>query len=165
VLYMSGYSEDVIGSRGVLDPGLAFLAKPFTEQDLLVKVRAVLEAPRARGRILVADDDEAIRKLFGSILSAAGYEVVQAEDGAQALKLIGDRPFDVLITDLVMPNREGLEIIRAIRKGRSRLKIIAVSGALGGSFLGVAAALGADLALAKPVGPAELVAAVERLLA
>jgi DNA-binding response OmpR family regulator len=158
---MSGYPSEVIARHGMFDPGIGLIAKPFSSGDLSAKVRSALGPPRSRGRVLIADDDDGIRTLYGRILARAGYEVVEAADGNQALDSIRKGMFDVLITDLVMPNREGLETIRVIRKGHSKLKIIAVSGAIGGGYLKVASKLGADAALTKPVSPEDLLAAVE----
>ena len=164
VLYMSGYPNEVLAKRGIMEPGIDWIAKPFGPDELSTRVRAALGPLRARGRVLIADDDEAVRTLFASILSGVGYEVAQARDGEQALKMIGQQKFDVLVTDLVMPNQEGLETIRAIRKGKSALKIIAVTGAFSGGFLKVAELFGADATLMKPVSPEELLAAIEKSL-
>jgi CheY-like chemotaxis protein len=90
--------------------------------------------------------------------------VVVARDGGEALKKIRERRFDLMLTDLVMPEREGLETIRTLRKERPDLKIVAVSGAFGGTFLDVAQLLGADATLLKPVSPDQLLAAVREAL-
>ena len=70
-----------------------------------------------------------------------------------------------MITDLVMPESEGIETIQAIRKSHADVKIIAVSGAFGGGYLAVAAMLGADATLTKPVSPEQLLEAVRQALA
>jgi DNA-binding response OmpR family regulator len=116
-------------------------------------------------RILLADDDVGIRTLFNSILTSAGFAVIEAADGDEALKLMDQHEFDLALIDLVMPNREGLETIRMARDKHPRLKILAISGAFGGSFLKVAAKMGADSTLTKPVDPEELVSTVTELLA
>ncbi|MFI5336536.1 MAG: PAS domain S-box protein [Opitutales bacterium] len=164
VLYLSGYTGDALVRRSMVESAAACLVKPFTAEALAGKVREVLGEPRAQGRILVADDDEGIRKLFHTALAAEGYEVELARDGDQVLKMLARHPFDLVITDLVMPNREGLETIMAVRKSDARLKIIAVSGAFGGAFLETAGLLGAEAAVAKPVSPEQLIALVRKLL-
>ena len=73
--------------------------------------------------------------------------MVLARDGAEALEKARGQQFDLLLTDLVMPEREGLEIIRILRKERPDLKVVAVSGAFGGAFLKAAQLLGADATL------------------
>jgi CheY-like chemotaxis protein len=119
-------------------------------------------------RILLIDDDEAVRRTCGEILRRAGYEVHCAEDGISGLGLFEHHSFDLLITDLLMPERDGLETIMALRRGGRPLKILVISGCdrlIGGEFLTVAQHLGADLTLAKPFTRTELLTAVTSLLA
>jgi DNA-binding response OmpR family regulator len=115
-------------------------------------------------RILVVDDDEMIRDLFGRVLANAQYEVRVASNGKQAMVLAEQLRPDLVITDLVMPEQEGMETIRAFRRSYPNLKIIAISGAFDGNFLGVAKVLGAQIALLKPVSPKELLGAVHQVL-
>lgn len=115
-------------------------------------------------KILVVDDEEAVRKLFRLILVGEGFEVTLAADGAIAMRAAKTQVFDVVITDLVMPEREGIETIQALRDNHPEVKIIAISGAFGGSFLTVAQRMGANATLLKPVSPAQLVATVRSLL-
>ena len=164
VLYMSGYTDNVIVHNGVLDQNAEYLQKPFTPKGLAAKVRAVLGAPGPAASVLVVDDEQAVRQLLAGILEGAGYSTAQAENGKRAQKMLQAQPFDLMIIDLVMPEQEGLETIREVRLAHPGLKILAVSGAFGGDFLRVARSLGAHAALQKPVAPATLVAAVERLL-
>jgi CheY-like chemotaxis protein len=114
--------------------------------------------------ILVVDDDAAVRSLFHKILARAGYRVMEAADGAQALAAVRKGGVDLVITDLVMPEKEGIETIVEIRKSHPQVKIAAVSGAFGGRYLEIAAMLGAEAALAKPVSEETLVETVRRLL-
>jgi len=114
--------------------------------------------------ILLVDDDARIRNVLSRGLSKAGYQVVEAADGNEALKLFDQRPADLVITDLVMPEKEGIELITALRKRRTGLRIIAISG--GGrnspeSYLGIAKVLGAFQTLAKPIHHQDLLAAVD----
>ena len=103
--------------------------------------------------ILVVEDDAALRQLFERMLVRDGHEVTMAADGAKALKLIETALFDVVITDLIMPEMEGLSLLRELRAKKSPLKIIAMSGGGRGSatdYLEMAKMLGAAATLPKP---------------
>ena len=165
VLYMSGYATDVIFRRALLDSAATCLAKPFTPDALAAKVREVLGPPKPCASILVVDDEPGVRGFFQQVLEGAGYQVAVARDGAEALYIVRERSFDLLLTDLVMPEHEGLEIIAILRKERPGLKVVAVSGAFGGAFLKAAELLGAQATLLKPVPPDRLLAAVQQALA
>jgi CheY-like chemotaxis protein len=117
-----------------------------------------------KATILVVDDDEGVRGVFEDVLTDAGYAVIVAEHGTQALKLLRTHRVDAVVTDLVMPEREGIELITILRKEHPDLRIIAVSGAFGGRFLPIAGSLGADITLPKPVSSLQLTAAVRGLL-
>ena len=116
-------------------------------------------------RILVIDDDDAVRGLLRNILSSAGYIVLEAGDGKAGLAQLDGAPIDLVVTDLVMPEQEGLEILRKLHAQRPGLPVIAVSGAFDGSFLRVARCFGAVDALAKPVDSDALLRAVQLALA
>ncbi|HLZ74191.1 response regulator [Phenylobacterium sp.] len=118
--------------------------------------------------ILVVDDEQMLRTTLRAILQRAGHEVAEAEDGAKAMELFRVNTPDLVITDIIMPNREGVETIGEMRAAAPDLPIIAMSG--GGSrggelFLSLAARLGATQTLAKPIRQAELLAAVDACLA
>src|SRR5947207_3510654 len=103
-------------------------------------------------RILVVDDDIPFRKMLRLTLSRFGHAVGEARDGDEALKTIREAPVDLVMTDLIMPGREGIETIEALRHEFPALKIIAMSG--GGrmtahQYLSIARAMGADRTLAK----------------
>jgi len=115
--------------------------------------------------ILVADDEEGVRKFLVTVLANAGYEVVEAANGREAVEAIRSRRVDLLITDLVMPEQEGIETILALRKSSASLKIVAISGAFEGRYLNAAASLGADATILKPVSPHDLLSTVREVLA
>jgi CheY-like chemotaxis protein len=119
--------------------------------------------------ILVIDDDPSVRYTVGRILSGQGITTVFAENGKQGLELIGTAAPSLIITDIVMPEKEGLETIMEIRKRNPKLRIIAISGGgrVGASetFLKTARALGANDVLTKPFEPEQLRAVVSRQLA
>ena len=118
-------------------------------------------------RVLVIDDDEETRTLVKHILVGAGHEVEEALDGAEGLRLFGQRPPDLVLTDINMPGLDGHEVITAIRVLHAEVPIIAVSG--GGAIaqdelLLKASALGAGEIIMKPFELRQLVSAVERAL-
>lgn len=119
-------------------------------------------------RILVIDDEAPVRRILRQMLERAGYEVVEAPDGAKGLRLYHQDPVDLIITDILMPEKEGIETIMALCKTAPRVKIIAISG--GGrmnkkDLLSTAKALGAARTLAKPFTREEVLAAVQETLA
>lgn len=118
--------------------------------------------------ILVIDDAATVRQLMRRILADAMHSVIEAQDGEVGLALFEKHRPAIVITDLVMPNREGIETIQQIRRLSPAAKIIAMSTsgtATGEFYLGAARKLGADAVLAKPFEPAQLLESVDRLLA
>jgi hypothetical protein len=164
VLFMSGYTDDVILHNGMLEQGVPFIQKPFSPEALAGKVRAVLGPPSPRARILVADDETTVRGFLREVLTEDGYEVVEAADGKEAIDQARAGVVDLVITDLVMPEQEGLETIQALRKDVPGARIIAISGAFRGQFLKAAQLLGANAVLSKPINPELLLATVAEVL-
>ncbi len=118
--------------------------------------------------ILVVDDDTQVLDVMSEMLRLEGHQVSVAENGRQAVDRMRDDHFDLVITDLIMPEKEGLETIADIRKLQTDLPIIAISG--GGrvgptDYLETARFIGADATLAKPFGRQELISTVTHLLA
>lgn len=118
-------------------------------------------------RILVIDDDEILNGMIVQMLTEAGYEAEGARDGNRGLKLLESKPFDLIITDIVMPEKGGLEAILAIRRTNKTIPIIAISG--GGKispeqYLLLAQSFGADFAFQKPFSNESLLAAVRKCL-
>lgn len=119
-------------------------------------------------KILVIDDDEQMRVLLRQVMEWAGHEVVEAADGREGTRLQRQHRADLVITDLIMPEQEGLETITALRRDYPGLKIIAISG--GGrigpeAYLPAARELGADRVFSKPFDVQELAETVRELLA
>ncbi len=117
--------------------------------------------------ILVADDDDQVRMLLKRVLVKAGYEVSEARNGNEAVRLFKQRPAALLITDLIMPDKEGIETIQEFRRNQTPVKIIAMSG--GGRldqnmYLSMAKKIGADRVLSKPFMPQELLKVVQELI-
>jgi DNA-binding response OmpR family regulator len=119
-------------------------------------------------RILIIDDDEQIRLILQQMMEWAGYEVMAAENGRVAMTMQRKTPADLVITDLIMPDQEGLETISLLKKEFNDTKIIAISG--GGrigpeAYLPAALELGADRVFAKPFEIESVLGAVKELLA
>ena len=109
--------------------------------------------------VVLVDDDELVRATVKQFLERDGHQVRVALNGNQALHLIDDREPDLVITDIIMPEREGIETLLELKKTRPELKIVVMSG--GGRIgrvdhLKVAASLGADATLVKPFTAAQL---------
>jgi two-component system chemotaxis response regulator CheY len=118
-------------------------------------------------RILVIDDDEITRCLIEELLLCAGHQVLVAANGVSGMRLLSKEQPDLVITDILMPDQDGLGLIMAVRRERPAAKIIAISGggALGSlDLLMSARRLGADDTLTKPVMPDELLESVNRFL-
>jgi len=116
-------------------------------------------------KILVIDDDYSVRYTLARILRGNGYEVVTAADGEQGMSVFRSDPPDLVITDIIMPNQEGIETIRHMRRERPDARIIAISG--GGRFgnldvLEIARKFGADEVMHKPFDAAELLSRVRK---
>lgn len=118
-------------------------------------------------RILVIEDDDSVRKLIRRILEGAGYTVLEAPDGVQGVQVYREQHPDLVLTDIFMPGKEGLETILELGLLDPEVRIIAVSG--GGNMgilnpLPMAAKLGALRTLSKPFSGKELVDLVEEIL-
>jgi len=119
--------------------------------------------------VLLIEDDEIDRTTIAIVLRRAGISVFPAVDGRDGLRQYGERKPDLVITDIVMPNVEGIEVILSLRETDQEIPILAISD--GGSkgdvtlLLGMASKLGATETLAKPFEPSDLLAAVDRCCA
>ena len=118
--------------------------------------------------ILVIDDEAPMRRFVAMSLEKQGHAVSEAADGAEALRILAERRIDLVITDLLMPETDGIETILELRRLYPAIKIIAISGGgdyqSGKGFLRAAESLGADRTLTKPFEFRELLPAVEALL-
>ena len=118
-------------------------------------------------RILVIDDDAPIRIVLQQTLERAGYEVINAPDGDVGMKLQSEEPADLVITDILMPEKEGIETIMELHRDFPGVKIIAISG--GGriesdTYLSLAKKMGVQRTLNKPFERKELLEAVRELI-
>lgn len=114
-------------------------------------------------RILVIDDDKLVRETIVDTLVDDGHAVESAENGIVGLRTFRSAPFDLIVTDLYMPEKEGMEMIIEIRRDFPAVKILAISGGETGQ-LAVAKLLGADKTLRKPFDLEDLTNAVKTLL-
>jgi len=118
-------------------------------------------------RVLVIDDDPHVRDLVEDALCQAGHTVALTRDGREGLRALHEGEFDLVITDIFMPDMEGIELIRWLRKEGLTVPVVAMSG--GGiiaaeGILDMAQQLGACVTLEKPFGPADLAAVVAEAL-
>jgi CheY-like chemotaxis protein len=117
--------------------------------------------------ILVVDDDDAVRRVVLRCLEQGGFRVTEARNGIDALRIVEEKRFDLVITDVVMPDMEGLQLVRALRKLSDPPRIIVMSGggrASPGDYLGFASMFGANATLAKPFLPLTMLALVREVL-
>ena len=151
VLYTSGYTQNAIVHGGRLDPGVELLSKPYSRQQLAFKLRHVLgndavEATRrdeeiaqpkldtgavwepARLRVLVVEDDASLRGAVCELLMIIGITPQQAASGTQALEALKAGAFDVLFTDVVMPDMSGVELAQRAFVLQPELRVVFASG-------------------------------------
>jgi len=118
-------------------------------------------------KILLVDDDDMFRDMLSKTLTKMGHVVVEAHDGKEAHKIFAEAPADLVITDIVMPEKDGIQTIIELRHRYPGLQIVAMSG--GGrmsptNYLKSAKMLGAQRVLAKPFSNQELAAVLNELL-
>lgn len=111
-------------------------------------------------KVLVVDDEELVRLTLRQMLESEGHDVLEARNGREAVAIQNRTPADIVLTDIIMPEQEGIETIIQLRRQDPNLRIVAISG--GGrmknlDFLRVAANVGADATLTKPFTTDELV--------
>lgn len=120
-----------------------------------------------KARILIIDDEPALRDLFKALLEMHGHTVSIAQHGREAMAILGEHSFDIVMTDVLMPEQDGIETIVQIRGRWPGLRVLAMSG--GGHldanyYLRVARSLGATSLLQKPFSADELLHAIRGLL-
>lgn len=118
--------------------------------------------------LLLVDDNVQLRELLAEALADAGHQVTQAGDGRTAIRLLRARSFAAVVSDMIMPEADGAEVMAAMRGRQPRPRLVIISG--GGSiepmrYLQMARVLGADEVLQKPFPPSRLIELLARLLA
>ncbi len=178
VLFMSGETpKDALASK-LVRGHTGFVPKPIHE-DTLTQVLAtlfepspdrsadgVMATPTSPRHILLVEDDPELRTFLAHVLEEARYRVTLAANGQDAIKLIRLRPVDLLLTDLIMPDMDGIELIRQLRAISSRTAIVAMSG--GGEvsadlYLDLASQLGAMEVIKKPFSTDDLLSTLRRI--
>ncbi len=114
--------------------------------------------------ILLVEDDPRNRRALAQILQAEAYEVTEAENGIEALEMLREKPFDLVVTDLVLPKLHGFDLVQQIRARWPKMPIIVISGYMS-EEAGKIVLEGFAEFIQKPVEPAVLIAAIRRLLA
>jgi len=117
-------------------------------------------------KVLIIDDDAGMRRTAGRMLRRGGHEVIEAEDGVEGLRVFRTESPDIVVSDIVMPKKEGIETILELRRENPALLILAISGNLTGStnYLHFAERLGANGTLAKPFRAADLLREIDNLM-
>ncbi len=125
-----------------------------------------MEGEQTRGTILIIDDDPQLGPFLRELLESERFLVMLASDGIQGQRLFDNRRPDLVLTDLIMPGREGIELIMGLRQANGSLPIIAMSGGsrFSGRYLDIAQTLGANAILRKPFSADQLLATIESLL-
>lgn len=121
----------------------------------------------AKPRVLIIEDDPAVRAILYEVLAGAGYRVVEAADGKEGLRLFETQAPGLVVTDMLMPEKDGIETIVAIRRKAPDVGIVAISGggrARNMGFLDFSKTVGATEVLAKPFSREQLLDAVHRAL-
>ena len=117
--------------------------------------------------ILVIDDDPVLLQVIRLTLEAAGHTVLRCNNGRKALDIVSHRHTDLIVTDILMPEMDGVEMLRQVRRLRPDLPVLAISGGSRGNaddYLGMAKVFGATTTLSKPFHPQDLLTAVTELL-
>jgi len=158
ILMCTGFSEQIDHQRVQALGIKGLLMKPLLNRDLAMAVRKLLDESiraRIRGRILVIDDESGVRHLFREKLSSEHCEVLEAADGSKGLAICRKERLDLVVTDLVMPDKEGIETIMELCHEYPELPVLAISG--GGrsghseDYLSLAERLGAKRVFSKPI--------------
>lgn len=178
VLFITGATDAELARYGTLSVHGEVLTKPFTNEALLDSVRRILDQPMGQlllpdgphepECILIIDDDDQINSMLQEMLKSEHYRVLAASNGSAGVDLLRNERVDLLITDMLMPNMDGVEVIQEVRRKWPLLKIIAMSGGGIGAtpdfYLTVARKLGAVSTLVKPFSREQLLEAVRDML-
>lgn len=119
-------------------------------------------------RVLVVDDEESVRDMVMAMIKPDGYDVIEAANGTEACDACKEMPVDLIITDIVMPEKNGIDLIRQVKKEYPDVAVIAISGG-GGiegryDYLEIAKLVGADNILKKPFEVRELRSAISEAM-
>ena len=178
IILVTGYSDSIEREGGDEMGFSSILIKPFSSESLGDAVKNCLHCAKSGAqelskdngnyRVLVVDDEQPFLDLIISLMSRSGFNVKGASSGHKAIEMAGAEHYDLIILDIIMPDKEGLECIEAFKRINTDVKIIAISG--GGmngpsDYLLLARNLGADRVFAKPFESKVLVSAAREILA
>jgi two-component system cell cycle sensor histidine kinase/response regulator CckA len=135
-----------------------------TEFRVYLPLAAEPPASNRTRNILLVENETDLRRLIASSLTASGFNVIEAANGLDAMTALNSVSVDLLLTDIVMPEREGLELIQSVRSSFPALPVIALSGAYEGRLLPLAKSFGANLTLRKPADMQDLATHIRSLL-
>jgi chemosensory pili system protein ChpA (sensor histidine kinase/response regulator) len=140
---------------------------PWPRAAELRPEREAVAAPaaEAKRRVLLVDDSVSVRKFVGGMLERAGFHVIAARDGAEALQQLAEQSVDVVVTDLEMPRLNGYELIRGLNREPTTcdLPVVVLTTRAGAKHVSLARELGVDHYVAKPVDEASFVQLIESL--
>ena len=144
------------------------LPRAAQSDDGAARTEIKLETPstQRRTRVMIVEDQPDTLEMLSAQFTVRGYETITCNSALEALEICRHESFDVLISDIAMPEMDGLQLIRELRQrdGAKRISAVALSGYASEKDAQAALAAGFDLHLPKPIDPAELAAAVEKLL-
>ena len=118
--------------------------------------------------ILITDDDPTLRAIAAELLAAEGHRIIEAPDGDEAIRILGEEAVDLLVLDMLMPNKDGLETILELRRRKTPVRILAISSGGGmdlDSLLRTAMVFGADRLMSKPLRISTFASTVAEMLA
>lgn len=117
-----------------------------------------------KNRILVVDDEEALRTVLSTELSSEGYEVSTAADGSEAIDLVKDNTYDLVLLDIKMPNVDGFEVLKYVKGNKPDIKVIMLTGFADLKNAIESKRLGAEDFVSKPYDLVDLLTTIERVL-
>jgi CheY-like chemotaxis protein/nitrogen-specific signal transduction histidine kinase len=164
VMYTSGYTDHALLTTSKLTHDTPFLQKPYSRASLLTHAAELLERTTSDSTVLIVDDDASVRRLLRQNFEDCGYSVLEAGNGSEAVTTVDGHRVKLVVTDLFMPETDGLETIKELREKCPAVKILAISGAFHGGFLRLATTMGADAVIKKPFTQEELTETVEQLM-
>ena len=147
------------------DTAVKCLRKPFTAEQIASAVRSVIDSHKQKKKILLVDDDASLRRMLAAALESSGFRVAQASNGREALSSANALEADIILTEIVMPEVEGLQLIQELLKVKPCLKIISMSDLeCAEGYLYIARKLGAKGSITKPVHIGELLQLLDDVL-
>ncbi len=169
VLFMSGFTDNAIERHGVLDPGVPFIQKPFSSVEIAFQIKKLLTSPLEKDnkkvRILMLDDEESIRMLIERISTKRGHCFQSAGNVEDAIKVLSQNPFDVIIIDMKLIGMNGIEAMQFIRNAGYTLPAIAFTGALKQDDIEQLKPLGVVKFIEKSLHNLPLILCIEELFA